>query len=158
MGLGSGKSAGFALMMVLPFLVSAPALGKESARVGDLSVSVEGVERHREISFDDVLYRPDEDFLVIRLAIRNEGGRVKVLQAPELLDAGGTTYRASWKGWVLPFNFSRYEALVPGAGRPFSVLFDVPAEGAYKLVVRDGDESVELPVAPAVGDVMAQVP
>jgi hypothetical protein len=157
MGWVSGKLAGFAAIMLLPLLASGPAAG-ETVEVGDLRVSFQEVERRREISFGDVLYRPDEDFLVVRFEIRNEGGKVKVLRAPELLDGAGITHRASWKGWILPFSFSRYEALVPGTGRPFSVLFDVPAKGSYELVFHDGSESAGLPIPPLADDVVAEMP
>lgn len=157
MGSASGKSAGFAIMMILPVLVPGPASG-ETVKVGDLRVSVEQVERRHELRFDSVVYRPDESFLVVRFDVRNEGRQVRVLQAPDLRDDTGGMHRASWKGWILPFSFSRYEAVVPGTGRPFSVLFDVPAGGSYDLVMHDGDESAAIPLAPTAPEAVAQMP
>ncbi|HSK40163.1 MAG TPA: hypothetical protein VK943_10390 [Arenibaculum sp.] len=114
--------------------------------VGDLVYRVVEVDWRDELAFQTVRYDTRGAFLVVRYSVRNTGSRVTVLHEPRLEDTEGAVHEASWKGWVLPLSFDRFEAVVPGAERTFSVAFEVERRDGHIFIVETGGQAARLPL------------
>lgn len=122
--------------------------GAVAAAVGDLVYRIVEVDWRDELAFQDVRYDTRGAFLVVRYSVRNTGSRVAVLREPRLEDAEGAVHEASWKGWVVPLSFERFEAVVPGTERTLSVAFEVERRDGHAFIAESGGQAARLPLDP----------
>lgn len=141
------------LVFLLLSIVGASAAAAEM-RAGDIVYRIVDVGWQDRLAFRDVGYEAEDSFLVVRLAIRNEGSAVAMLRPPKLAHPEHGVFEASWKRWVLPLNFDRFEAVTPGSERVFTLAYEVTRDEGYRLIEAGGEEIDLRSDIPADGDPM----
>jgi hypothetical protein len=147
------------LFLLLLSIVGAAATAAATAdaaelRAGDIVYRVVETGWQDRLVFRDVRYETRDAFLVVRLAIRNEGGTVAMIRPPKVAHPEHGVFEASWKRWVLPLSFDRFETVTPGSERVFTLAYEVARDEGYRLIEGGGGEIDLRSDAPADGDSM----
>lgn len=99
---------------------------------------------------------PDAMFLFVRLAVRNNDKKARLLVPFKLVDDKGSEYEASSKGWTVEGSIGVLTSLNPDVTKEGTVIFDVPPSRNYRLKVPGGywsseDSFIELSPRPGWG-------
>ncbi len=114
----------------------------EDFSVGYWSYRCEGAQWEPMIASLGEAERPDAEFLVVDLYVRNNDRTASTLQPLKLIDAQGREYDESSKGTFMPRAFDMLKQLNPGVSSRGYAVFDAPP-GRYLLRVSGGFESSE---------------
>lgn len=114
----------------------------EDFTVGYWSYRCNGATWQPAIVSLDTLERPDAEFLVVSLYIRNNDRTSSTFPPLKLIDPQGREYDESSKGSLMAGRFDTFKQLNPGVSSQGYVVFDVP-NGQYSLQVSGGFESGE---------------
>ncbi|HEV7370341.1 hypothetical protein [Arenibaculum sp.] len=144
----------FLFSLLLAVVSSASAAGATELRAGSIVYRIVEVDWQDRLEFRDVVYETEDAFLVVRLAVRNDGTAVAVVKPPKVVHSEHGAVEASWKRWVLPLSFDRFEAVAPGSEKVFTLAFEVERDDGYRLLEAGGGEVELLSDRPAAGDPM----
>jgi hypothetical protein len=115
---------------------------KQTVHVGYWSYAVWSTKWQNSIGSDFMAERPDADFLVVSMTVRNNDKTSSTLPPIKLVDSQGREYDSTSKGSFSEGFFGPLKTLNPGVESTGLVAFDVP-KGQYSLEVSGGFTSGE---------------
>lgn len=110
---------------------------KQTVHVGYWSYAVWSMKWQNSIGTDFMAERPDADFLVVWMTVRNNDKTSSTLPPITLIDSQGREYESTSKGSFSEGFFGPLKSLNPGVESSGAVAFDVP-KGVYSLKVSGG--------------------
>ena len=82
--------------------------------------------------------RPNASFLFIKLSVRNDNKKPRIVPPFKLIDENGAEYETSSKAWAVEGGIGVLESLNPGVQKRGVIVFDIPETHRYKLRVSGG--------------------
>jgi hypothetical protein len=77
-------------------------------------------------------------WLFVKVAVRNRDKKARMIPPFKLLDESGSEYDTSSKAWAVADSLGVFEELNPSVMKEGYILFDVPKDHQYKLLVCGG--------------------
>ncbi len=81
---------------------------------------------------------PDAMYLFVKLTIRNDDNEARTIPPFKLIDENGAEYEKSNKSWRVDNAIGSLDSLNPGVKKQGVLIFDVPHNHTYKLIVSGG--------------------
>ena len=82
--------------------------------------------------------RPNAMYLFVRLTVRNDDKKPRMVPPFKLLDENGAEYEASSNAWAVEGSIGILENLNPSVSKQGFVVFDVPKAHKYRLKLSGG--------------------
>ena len=82
--------------------------------------------------------RPNAMYLFVELTVRNDDEKPRTVAPFKLIDENGAEYQASSNGWAVDGSLGLIETLNPFVSKQGFVIFDVPKNHKYRLLLSGG--------------------
>lgn len=94
----------------------------------------------KNVFLDD---KPDAEFLFIELSVRNNDNKARTIPPFLLIDQNGAEYNTTSKAWQVDGGLGLLVDLNPSVTKRGKIVFDIPRNRHYKLIVSGGFWSLD---------------